>query len=65
MQTALHLLVSLACLAVAAAMIFYALARLRTDPPFPRAEGMRSLYWMTYLSLIVLGVTFGLAAIIH
>ena len=44
MQTALHLLVSLACLAVAAAMIFYELARLRTDPPFPRAEGMRAPY---------------------
>ena len=34
MQTALHLLVSIACLAAGAAMILYELARLRTDPPF-------------------------------
>ena len=65
MQTAFHLAATVLFLGIAGAMILYELARLRTDPPFPKGEGLRSLYWMTYLSCIVLGVTFAFAAVIR
>ena len=31
-------------------MILYERARLRTDPPFPKSEGPRTLYWAIYPS---------------
>ena len=60
----LTLAASLGFLAVGAVMILYERARLRTDPPFPKSEGPRTLYWAVYLSAIVLGVVPGLAAVI-
>ena len=59
----LTLAASLGLLALAAAMIFYERARLRSDPPFPRSEGPRTLYWAIYLFALVLGVVLGLAAV--
>ena len=53
----LTLSASLGFLAVGAVMILYERARLRTDPPFPKSEGPRTLYWAVYLSAIVLGVS--------
>ena len=61
----LALAASLGFLALAAAMILYERARLRTDPPFPKSEGPRTLYWATYLFAIVLGVVLGLAAVLR
>ena len=59
----LTLAVSLGLFALAAAMILYERARLRTDPPFPKNEGPRILYWAIYLFALVLGVVLGLAAV--
>lgn len=61
----LTLAVSLGLLAIAAAMILYERARLRSDPPFPRSEGPRILYWAIYLFALVLGVVLGLAAVLR
>jgi hypothetical protein len=61
----LTLAVSLGLLAVGAALILYERARLRTDPPFPKGEGPRTLYWAIYLFALVLGVTLGIAALVQ
>ena len=52
-------------LAVAGAMIFYDRARSQSGRPLIQNEVLAIPYWITYLSLIVLGGCFGLAAIIH
>jgi hypothetical protein len=56
---------SLGLVAAAVAMILYERARLRTDPPFPKGEGPRTLYWAVYLFALVLGLVLGLAAIVR
>lgn len=56
---------SLALLALSAAMILYERARLRTDPPFPKSEGPRTVYWAIYLFALVLGVVLGIAAVVR
>jgi 4-amino-4-deoxy-L-arabinose transferase-like glycosyltransferase len=48
---------ALAFLGVSLAMILFERARNRTSP-FPATEGGRVSYWMSYLFLIVLGLTF-------
>ena len=65
MHWTLQLAGSFVLIGIAVAMILFEQARLRTNPPFPVTEGGRVFYWMTYLSLIVLGAAFGLAALIH
>jgi hypothetical protein len=56
---------SVGFLALGAAMILYERARLRTDPPFPKSEGPRTIYWAVYLFTIALGVVLGLAAVLQ
>jgi hypothetical protein len=55
---------ALALIGLAAAMILFEQARNRTSPPFPATEGGRMSYWMTYLFLLVLGVTFLIKAVV-
>ena len=47
------------------AMILVETARDKTSPPLPNPGPGRILYWITYLSLIVLGVTALAAAAIR
>jgi len=49
---------------ISAGMILYERSRLRAAR-FPVSEGGRVFYWMTYLSLLVLGVTVLLSAMIR
>jgi hypothetical protein len=58
----LALAVSLGLLTLGTVMILYERARLRADPPFPKSEGPRTLYWAIYLFAIVLGLALALAA---
>jgi hypothetical protein len=61
----LTLAASLGLLALGAAMILYERARLRSDPPFPKSEGPRTLYWAIYLFAIALGLALGLFAVLR
>lgn len=56
---------SLGLVALGTAMILYERARLRTDPPFPKSEGPRTVYWAVYLFSLVLGVVLGIAALVR
>lgn len=65
MDWRLQIAIAVAMLAVAGAMIFYDRARSQSGRPLIQNEVLAIPYWITYLSLIVLGGCFGLAAIIH
>jgi hypothetical protein len=58
-------LIAVALLGSALAMILIEIARDKTSPPVPNPGPGKVLYWITYLSLIVLGVTVLLAAIVR
>jgi len=60
----LQVIAALAMFGISAGMILYERSRLRAAR-FPVSEGGRVFYWMTYLSLLVLGVTVLLSAMIR
>ena len=65
MHWSLSSLLALALLGIALAMILLEVARNKTRPPFPASKNVRSLYWITYLSCLVLGSTLALATVIR
>lgn len=52
-------------LAAGGAMIFYEWSRAAAGAPLLKGREVLRLYWIAYLTLMVLGVTTGLAAIIR
>ncbi len=54
-----------ALLIVAAGMAFYEWSRVKAGRPIMAGSQAVVMYWMTYLSMFVLGVTTALAAIIR
>ncbi len=54
-----------ALLIVAAGMAFYEYSRIKAGRPIMAGSQAVVIYWMTYLSMFVLGITTALAAIIR
>jgi hypothetical protein len=61
----LALVAAIVLLGIAGGMISLERAKNKIAPPFPRRDASRLLYWLAYLSCIVLGVSFALAAAIR
>ena len=55
---------ALGLLAAGSGMAFYEWARIKAGTPLLEGRNVLTLYWVTYLSLIVLGLTAGVAAAI-
>lgn len=51
--------------AAGGAMIFYEWSRLKSDRPLLKGRAVIDLYWMVYLTLLVLGLIFFIDAIIR
>lgn len=54
-----------AMLAAAGGMAFYEWTRIKAGRPILNGHQAIALYWIAYLTLFVLGITTGLAAIIR
>jgi hypothetical protein len=57
--------VSFVLLALAAGMAFYEWSCIKSKRPLFRGGQIMTLYWITYLSFFVLGITTGIAAIVR
>ena len=56
---------ALAFLVAAGGMAFYEWSRIQAGRPILKGREVVVLYWVTYLSLFVLGVTAAIAAIVR
>ncbi|HEX5509808.1 MAG TPA: hypothetical protein VFX37_15010, partial [Pseudolabrys sp.] len=56
---------ALALLAAAAGMAAYEWTRIKAGRPILKGSMAVELYWVGYLSLFVLGITFALSEILH
>lgn len=65
MPLVLQLAVAAILIAAGGGMAFFELARERAGTPLLRGEYAQVGYWMTYLSLIVLGATAAIAAVLR
>jgi hypothetical protein len=64
METLELLGISIGCLAVGGAMVFYELARIKAKRPILHGSPAVDFYYVTYLLMFALGMTFGAKAII-
>ena len=65
MQTLQAVAAAVAMLAAAGSMAFYEWTRIRASRPILNGHNAVVLYWVSYLSLFVLGIVTVLAAVIR
>jgi len=65
MQAAQYAGFALLFVIVATAMVVYEWKRIQAKRPLFAGHEIRTLYWVAYLSLFVLGLTAGLAALLR
>jgi hypothetical protein len=56
--------ISIGCLAVGGAMVFYELARIKAKRPILHGNPAVDFYYVVYLLMLALGIVFGAKAII-
>jgi hypothetical protein len=56
--------ISIGCLAVGGAMVVYELSRIKAKRPILHGNPAVDFYYVTYLMMLALGLTFGAKAII-
>jgi len=56
--------ISIGCLAVGGAMVFYELARIKAKRPILYGNPAVDFYYVVYLLMLALGIVFGAKAII-